>query len=243
MRRCDVIDLVAEPGECAMKRSPFAARRGWEYIAARSPTFGIHPRIDLVSHPEMIGRTHQVSRFGRHDSPSSSRRTARLPPFHITNHVLEAVERRAEVLAGNDQRWREANDGAVRFLREHALGQQAFADFTRAGKARINLDAAPHPTTTMAIATPTPISSQGVASDNRNPRTGHFSCFLKQPTLLRTCGFFIWAADTGPRKRSASTSDVPVPQFVKKLPFCNKFRCNHEPVGRSQQSVQGCSKT
>jgi hypothetical protein len=25
--------------------------------------------------------------------------------------------------------------------------------------------------------------------------------------------------------------------------FCNKFRCNHEPVGRSQQSGQGCSKT
>jgi hypothetical protein len=33
------------------------------------------------------------------------------------------------------------------------------------------------------------------------------------------------------------------PILVKKLPFCNKFRCNHGPVGRSQQSGQGCAKT
>jgi hypothetical protein len=32
-------------------------------------------------------------------------------------------------------------------------------------------------------------------------------------------------------------------KLIKKMLFLNKFRCNHEPVGKSQQSGQGCSKT
>jgi hypothetical protein len=31
--------------------------------------------------------------------------------------------------------------------------------------------------------------------------------------------------------------------LIKKLLFLNEFRRNHEPVGKSQQSGQGCSKT
>ena len=124
--RWDVIDLGAQAGERAAKRTPFAARRGYEGLAARFPAVRVHPWIDLVSYPEII-RGHIRNRaLVENDMivpPGSSRRTARSPPFDITNHVLEAVKRRVEVLTGNDQRRREANDGAMRLLRQHTLGQ------------------------------------------------------------------------------------------------------------------------
>src|SRR5579864_7413660 len=53
----------------------------------------------------------------------------------------DAVERPVEILAGNDKRRCQADDGVVRLLRQHAGSEQPLASHARIAEGRLDLDA------------------------------------------------------------------------------------------------------
>jgi hypothetical protein len=63
--------------------------------------------------------------------------------LQFVNNIDELINRPVEITGRNHKRWRQTNDGLVRFLREHAFREQALTNLARSSKIRVDLRGGP----------------------------------------------------------------------------------------------------